>query len=266
MFLNANNRPIFDYSEVKLKIAAKLIESDSVDSVERTFKNIKKKLRSYSKDNNQKVAFAIEPFTSEYFDYLSRYSNNLLIYSKPAENIGDYADEDFISLFKLLVDKNYGIAEKKKPTSFKEKVEKRLKTSRVSDRLDIKYRVPKNRVKSIFSSKEVDYIGVNDSIYSGNIIDTETDHYVIENKVYQLRALIDGLKNLAESLKLKNGGHHILYYNEPLGHKQKAVIHSLINDDTCPFLTKPWEKFEEEEKNIEKHGVGKFSDFLTVHG
>lgn len=264
MFLNAESKPVFDYSEDKLRVAAKIIDSDAVDSIERSLINIKKKVGAFSKDKKQIEAFDIEPFTSSYFDYLSRYSNNLLIYTKPSENIGDFRNEDFTSLFKLLVDKNYGIAEEK-PVSFKEKAEERLKTSWVSERLDIKYRVPKKKVKTIFSSKEVDYIGVNDSIYSGNIIDTATDHYVIENKVYQLRALIDGLMDLAESWKLKNGGHHILYYNEPEGKKQKNVIHDLMKDDTRKFSIKPWEMFEEEEKSIEKHGVGKFSEYIAKH-
>lgn len=264
MFLNAEKKPIFDYSEDKLRIAAKIVESDAVNSVEKVLKNIKKKVSSYSKDKKQTEAFNIEPFTSTYFEYLSRYSNNLLIYSKPSENMGDFENDDFKSLFRLLIDKNYGVIEEK-PISFKEKAEKRLKASKVSERLDIKYRVPKNRVKSILSNKEVDYIGVNDSIYSGNVIDTETDHYVIESKVYQLRALIDGLMDLAHSLHLKNEGHHILYYNEPVGRKQKEVIHDLLRDDTSPFLIKPWDTFEEEEKSIEEHGVGKFSEFIAEH-
>lgn len=264
MLLNADNKPVFDYSEDKLKVAAKIIDSDAVDSIERTLKNIKKKVRSYSKDKKQTEAFDIDPFTSGYFDYLSRYSNNLLIYSKPSENMGDFENEDFASLFKLLIDKNYGVVEEK-TVSFKDKAEKTLKASRVSERLDIKYRVPKERVKSIFSNKEVDYIGVNDSIYSGNIIDTATDHYVIENKVYQLRALVEGLQDLAKSFKMKNEGHHILYYNEPEGRKERDVIHDLMKDDTCPFLIKPWDKFEEEERNIEKHNVGKFSEYIAEH-
>lgn len=264
MFLNAENKPVFDYSVDKLRVAAKIIDSDAVESVERVLKNIRKKVLAHAKDNGQAEAFGVEPFTKGYFDYLSRYSNNLLAYSKPSKNIGDFGYEDFNSLFKLLVDKNYGVVEEK-PVSFKEKAEKRLRESRVSERLDIKYRVPKNRVKSIFSNKEVDYIGVNDSIYSGNIIDTSTDHYVIENKVYQIRALIDGLIDLAASLNLKKGGHHILYYNEPEGRKEKDVIHDLINDDTRKFLIKPWVEFHEEENSIEKHGVRKFSDFLAIH-
>jgi len=265
MFLNAENKPVFDYSDDKLRVASKLIDSNAVESIERTLKNIKKKVSSHSKDKKQLEAFDIEPFTSSYFDYLSRYSNNFLLYSKPSENIGDFTHEDFTSLFKLLVDVNYGI-EKERAISFKEKAEKRLKESKVSERLDIKYRVPKKRVKSILSNKEVDYIGVNNSIYSGNIIDTATDHYVMENKIYQLRALIDGLMDLAKSLKLKDEGHHILYYNEPEGYKQKDVIHHLMKDDTLPFLIKLWDEFEEEEKIIEDHGVGKFSEYIATHG
>ena len=113
MFLNAENKPVFDYSENKLRVAAKIIDSDAVDSIERTLKNIKRKVISFGKDEQQTEAFNVEPFTSGYFDYLSRYSNNLLIYSKPSENIGDFGNEDFKSLFRLLIDKNYGIVEEK---------------------------------------------------------------------------------------------------------------------------------------------------------
>ena len=264
MFLDTDRKPLFNYSEEKLKAASKIIDSEAVDSVERLLKNVKKKVDSLSKDKNQKEAFDVDPFTKSYFDYLNRYSNNLILYSKPAENIGDFKLEDFDSLFKLLVDNNYG-SEVKETRTFRKKVEETLRASRVSERLDIKYRVPKNRVKSILRSHEVDYIGANGKIYSGNVIDTSTDHYTIENKVYQVRALIDGLIELSDHFGLVKEGHHVVFFNEPKGRKQKDVIHDLTRDTTRHFKLKPWEMFEEEEREIERADVGKFSKLLTVN-
>ncbi|MCC5904607.1 MAG: hypothetical protein JJU13_00240 [Balneolaceae bacterium] len=262
MFLNANRKPLFDYSEDKLKMASKIINSEAVDSVEKLLKNIKRKIDSLSKDKNQKEAFDVDPFTNSYFDYLNRYSNNLILYSKPEENIGDFKLDDFDSLFKLLVDKNYGF-EEKETVVFGKKVEETLRASRVSERVDIKYRVPKDRVKSILRNHQVDYIGANGKIYSGNVIDTTTDHYTIENKVYQIRALISGLAELSGNLGLHTKGRHVVYFNEPAGSKQKDVIYDLHHDNTRPFKLKPWELFEEEEKELEDKNVGKFSEFLS---
>ncbi|MEX0661345.1 MAG: hypothetical protein WEA58_15590 [Balneolaceae bacterium] len=263
MFLNADRKPLFDYSENKLKAASKIIDSEAVDSVERLLKNIKKKVDSLSHDKNQKEAFDVNPFTSSYFDYLNRYSNNLILYSKPEENIGDFKLNDFDSLFKLLVDKDYGF-EVKKVVTFRNKVEETLRASRVSERVDIKYRVSKDRVKSILRNHEVDYIGANGKIYSGNVIDTTTDHYTIENKVYQIRALIDGLIELSGHLDLAKEGHHVVYFNEPEGKKQKDVIYDLEHDTTRQFVLKPWELFKEEEREIERENVGKFSELFST--
>lgn len=261
LFLNSDHRPVFDFSENKLKAASRIIDPDAVDSVEKMLKNIKRKVKSISKDSGQKEGFEIGTFSESYFDYLSRYSNNMLIYSKPSENIGDYKAGDFENLFKLMVDKNYGEKEKK-TVSFRQTVAKTLKSSVIADRVDIRYRIPKNRVKSVFSNHEVDYIGVNNNIISGNSLDTRTEPHSLEMKIYKVRALTDGLLDLAKALGFKNEGRHTLLFNEPEGKKQKEIIYSAKKDITSPFLLKPWEKFEEEERWIEEHSVRKFSEVI----
>lgn len=259
LFLNTDNRPIFDYSDLKLKAAARLIDPDAVDSVEKMLKNIKRKIKTLRKDSSQKEAFEIGAFSESYFDYLSRYSNNMVIYSKPTENSGDFSADDYSNLFKLLVDKHYGEKEFK-PVSFRKTVAKALKSSPISNRVDLRYRIPKNKVKSLFSNHEVDYIGINESIISGNSLDTHTDPHTLEMKIYKLRALTDGLLDLANVLGFKNEGRHTLLYNDPEGRKQKDIIYSAKKDITSHFKLKPWEEFEEEEHWIEEHNVRKFSE------
>lgn len=264
MVLNTGNRPLFDFSEKKLKAASKLIGTDAIDTIERTLKYVKREIESVSVDVNQVEAFEIEPFTKDYFEYLNRYSNNILEYSKPTENEGSFKVSDFEELFKLFVDSNYGIKIKEE-ISFKESFENKLSNSRVSDRLDIKYRVSKERVNTIFSNTEVDYIGVNGSIYTGHVLDTNFSHNSLENKIHKIRSLIIGLDGLSKKYKLKSNGEHIVYYNEPDNSKNKDIIHNISKDKTLPFSLKPSEYFEEEEKIFEERNVNKFSEFLALN-
>ncbi|HKJ30218.1 MAG TPA: hypothetical protein VKA34_00255 [Balneolales bacterium] len=259
LFMNTDNRPIFDYSEEKLKIAGNLFDTDIVISLSKLFRNIKKKTDSISKDKNQLEAFDVIPFTESYFKYLNSYSNNLLFYSDPSENIGDFKRNDFRELFRLLVDRNYG-EETKVEKTFKSTVRDRINSSSVKDKMDVFYKVSKNTVKTIYRDHEVDYIGVNGSIISGNSVDLKKDPYNLENKFYLLKELANGLINLASELKMKNEGKHIVFHNDPEGKKNKDLLYDAIHDDTNKLTFKHWDEFNTEEKWIAETPLKKFSE------
>lgn len=261
LFLNSDKKPVFDYSEDKLKIASNLVGSDTVNSLERMLRNIRKKATFISKDRNQIEAFDINPFTESYFNYLNNYSNNILLYSNPSDNYGDFNFGDFEELFRLLVDKKYGIEEHKEE-SFKSSVRKRITSSVVEEKMDIFYTVPNESVKTIYNSHKVDYIGVNRSIMSGNSVDMKGDPYNLENKFYLLRVLVKGLLDLAKQLEMSNQGKHIVFYNEPEGKKNKDLLYNAFKDDSSPLQFKPWESFEEEEEWIASEPFKKFSELI----
>lgn len=260
LLLNAYKKPIFDYSNEKLKIAANLVGAETTDSIERKLKNIKKKITSISETENQIEAFDINPFSESYLKYLNNYSNNLLVYSNPSENHGDFCVDDFIDLFRLLIDKNFEIKDKEEE-SFKSVVKKRINSSVVKEKMDIFYKVPKKSVETIYRDHIVDFIGVNGSIISGNSIDMKGDPYNLENKFYLLRVLIDGLLNLAQKFKMKNAGKHIVFFNDPEGRKNKDLLHDALNDSSSPLTLKHWDDFEEEEEWIANTSITKFSEF-----
>ncbi len=177
LFLNINNKPLFDYSENKLRITAKLTDSGFIESLEKMLRNIKKKISS-SVNSFQSEAFEIKLFSESYFRYLNNYCNNILHYSNPSENTGIFKSEEFESLFRLFVDKDYG--KKKVYTNFKDIVKEKITTSKVRDKIDVFYRIPKNTLKTIYRDHEVDYIGVNGSIFTGNSIDLTGEPYNLE--------------------------------------------------------------------------------------
>jgi hypothetical protein len=265
LLLNADNKPVFDYSIDKLKVAAKLIDAEAVESVKRLFKNISKEIEKYFKTASQKEAFEITPFSYNYFEYLSRYSNNLLLYSNPEENFGNFDSGDFRELFRLLIDKEYGVEELKE-ISFKDEFEYRIKNSKVSNRLDIKYRLSKKRVPTILSNTEVDYIGANGCLYTGHVVDTHSRNSFVENKLYKIRSLVIGLNKLSVKLGLNEKGEHIVYFNEPKNDSEKDLLFRLTKDETLPFSVEHWEYFAEEEKRLEEGNVGKFSSFIRELG
>jgi hypothetical protein len=261
LFLNTGERPLFDYSERKLKVASKLIDADAAESIEKLFGNLKKKTASVSENENQKEAFELTPFKESYFNYLNKYSNNLLSYSNPSANRGDFRRSDYNELFRLLIDKNYNKQAEKKAT-FKDSVKQRISGSAIEEKTDTFYKVSKEKVESIYRDHTVDYIGVNGSIISGNSVDMKGDLYNLENKFNLLRVLANGLINLAQKLRLKEENIHIVYYNEPEGKNNKELLYSALHDQTTPLTFKHWEQFEEEEKWIAKNDIVKFSELM----
>ena len=263
LFLNADKRPAFDYSEEKLKVAANLIGSDATDSIERMLRNIKKKADSVSKDKNQVEAFNINPFTESYFNYLNNYNNNLLLYSDPSENRGDFNSSDYRELFRLLIDKRYG-REAEKEESFKTSVRKKINSSVVKEKMDVFYKVPKSSVKTIYRNHEVDYVGINGMITSGNSVDMEGDFYNLENRFNLFRLLAEGLTKFAENNNLAKGGHHTVFYNEPVGKRNKELLYDALHDDSNPVVFKHWEEFSEEEAWVDNNSFRKFSEVINT--
>ena len=261
LFLNADNKPLFDYSETKLRIAAKLTDSGSIDSVEKILRNIKRKI-SASTRPDQIEAFEIGPFTESYFKYLSNYSNNILHYSDPTENRGIFRPEEFTGLFRLLVDREYGVT--KVDRSFKDVVKKRISSSIVKEKIDVFYRIPKETIKTVYADHEVDYIGVNGSIFSGNSIDFSRDPYNLEHKLYLLKFVALGLINLSEKLNLNDSGgnKHIVYYNDPEGSKNKGLLHDAKTEEGSPLIFKHWDEFNDDENWIVNTPTHKFSELV----
>jgi len=259
LFLNADKKPVFDYSEEKLKVASKIVGSETTDSLQRILRNIKKKTESLSDNDKQAEAFDVKPFSESYFRYLNNYSNNLITYSDPAKNHGDFTLADYKELFRLLVDKKYGIEEEEEE-SFKTLVKKKINSSVIREKMDVFYKVPKKSVETIYRDHIVDYIGVNGSIISGNTVDMKSSPYNLENKFHLFKSLATGLFKLSHKLNLKEEGKHVVFYNEPEGDKNKDLLHGVLKDSSSPLILKHWEEFEEEAHWVANKPITKFSE------
>jgi hypothetical protein len=102
---------------------------------------------------------------SEYFNYLSKYSNGLLKFTSPSMIADEINDEKFEKLFQLFVEKSVKPVElfsdsKEVERIFSEKIKTKLIT-RVKDKVHVNQSIDNTIVPSLFSPFHMDCIGLN---------------------------------------------------------------------------------------------------------
>lgn len=263
MLANSQYGPIFDYSSRKLSIAGKLVGNDVVGYMEQKLKKIKKKSDRERGSGNQLHAFSIDPFSSGYISYVHGYANNVLVVSEPEYLKEDISIEVFTRFFRHYVDQDYGIKKPHKSKPLKKRFRSKLKQSQLANCVDINYKIKGDLLESVYRDHEVDYIGVNGSIASGNSIDLNSDPRSIEYNLLIYRQIATGLNRRfppKSDKTLKN--RHIAYINEPEGKEQKELLYLAKKDSENPLIFKDWEEFEEEEEKLLGLSIRKFSDIV----
>lgn len=114
-------------------------------------------------ENNKNLLFENQHlFTPEYFEYLNRYSNNLIQFSKPSLLFEDINKEKFEKLYQVFV--GFDQPEIKKETVnekiFSDKIEKKL-VSRVKDKVHTNIVFSDKIISSLYFKFEMDCIGLN---------------------------------------------------------------------------------------------------------
>ena len=93
----------FDYSKEKIKLVPQLMVQET-NSIEVFVTNILEKIKEEAKQANQEIVSAETTkaqsvFTVDYFDYLSKYNNNLIQFTKPSTILDSFTEKDFQRYF-----------------------------------------------------------------------------------------------------------------------------------------------------------------------
>ncbi|MCF8348581.1 MAG: hypothetical protein K9G61_07175 [Bacteroidales bacterium] len=143
-----------------------LTDASNLDFIEREIGNkVKEQNRIFVE--NKKTLFVGIPslLSSDYFSYLSRYSNGLLKFSPPAFIADNIDDDKFTKLFSLFVDSsavtlNADDSAKQIERVFYEQVNTKL-ISRVKDVIHVDQNFDNKVVPSLFTPFKMDCIGLN---------------------------------------------------------------------------------------------------------
>ena len=103
LIMVTKNGVYFDYSKEKIKLVPQLLVRKTND-IEVFIIDILEKIKDKVKQANQEIVSADTTkaksvFTLDYFDYLSKYNNNLIQFTKPSAILDSFTEKDFQRYF-----------------------------------------------------------------------------------------------------------------------------------------------------------------------
>lgn len=172
----------FRFSKNKIAVVKELLSQQAVKYLKDTLKQI-----SFSvSEENEKfkglyagISTLNKSFSLGYLEYLSRYSNNLLIFSKPKTIELEPSEELFEILFKKYVDEFAFVETVSEPRSFDNY--RTAFFNRVKSHFNIEQEVTPEIVKGLIMPVKVDLIGKNEIPVYAQTIDLERQNYHIQN-------------------------------------------------------------------------------------
>ena len=198
----------FRFSKEKKQIAKSLVSVDNsiIDFLElEIVKKINDTNLNFKKSKLELFDFN-QNLSSGYFDYLSKYSNGILRFSKPNYIASDLDDSQFLELFKLFVDST-DVGVQKKINSIDKVFYDRINTNlieRVKDRVHINFKFDSNLIPTI-TTFDIDCIGLNGAFVGAKSLPFTQSKDVLQKSIQTYISVIAHLsKEKAKSLADNN--------------------------------------------------------------
>jgi hypothetical protein len=237
----SSNRYFFQFSVKKMKIAKSLLDDNS-DFVDFFENQIVSKFSSLNKsiESAESTLFVSDKLlTADYFNYMNRYSNNLVQFSKPFYLNKDIDINDFKKLFALLIgdDFQYSLKDITNQQEFETRIKEKL-IDTVKEKVHVYAKLTEKVVPSLYFPFELDCIGMNGVITAAKSIDFNRNEVTIDRNLshyFQISTLLAKIFNkdkrdnnfyliADEPEKVNSKEHHI--WVQLKKQKQFEIIHS----------------------------------------
>lgn len=197
MIMSNGKETKFRFSKTKLNIIKPLIPTQNHYFLKSYFKNIEKEIASIKEDKSQ-LGFQIHKSNNwvneSYFNYLSRYSNNIVQFSKPEKISLNIDDASFNTIYNKYVFES--VIENIKPT-IKEDINYLVRNnlySKIETKVNIDAKIDPSEFTELISPVNVNFIGKNGKIVSGQTIDFKKRYFDLErdlNKYISFTKAVD---------------------------------------------------------------------------
>lgn len=223
MIMVCRDTIFFHYSQSKLSIIKKIISNSTykaaLDYLKLIHKTIDNNAHANLKDNTLglKVETKYSRILNEsYFDYLSRYNNNLILFSKPKALDIDASQEIFKKLFKKLVDEFSFEPTVKKDHQLD--LFKRNFFPSVKTYFNTEQEIDFSVFQGLYTPVKVDLLGKNDIEVFGQSVDFEKNIRSIEYNIGNLLQINKALPKAKQFVlgiepNKKNKTHHQVWKN-----------------------------------------------------
>lgn len=235
----------FSYSVEKLKVIKDLFTAEA-------YASIKLHLKSLSTLSVECMSDALHSdrgqtiFREEYFNYLSRYAQNLITYSSPNHIDLEITDSIFNALFEKFV---FHLPETHKVKSRPiEVVRKRLIRS-IAGKVNFDFEFQKNEIPGLIVPAKIWFIGKNEVQVTGETKDFNGAPHLIQQQINAHLFLIEKIKQTKEG---KNG-HFFLIGDEP----EKSLIEN----------HKLWEAIKDSKMldMVPTNEIGRIEEYIHEH-
>lgn len=251
LIMSNGEKTIFKVSNSKLHIIKGLISINRFNILKNYFNNIKNEINTKKDDFKLDIQSNISNnwLNESYFSYLSRYSNNLVIYSEPKSINSDVNLDFFKSIFVKYVfeyDEEINVI---KHEDILSKVRIEL-LEKIEDRVNLNVTVNSSDFNELLTPVDVNFIGKNGVIVAGQTIDFSKRMYNLEN---DLTRYISFTKAVDYSSSQK--GKYFLVGQEP-------------NKTAYPSNYKTWKNVKESHlvEYVDLSETDKIEEYITSKG
>lgn len=228
------------FSEEKKAIAKKLLGSNP-DAIDYISRQITDKVVDINREvsSNQPSFFSLNSFiNSDYFNYLSNYSNGLLRFSNSIF-LNDSIDKNkFQNLFKLLVDKNFSEDIQVSDDSdivFKSRIENRL-IKKVVGKVHTNLTLKMNQFNGLYFNFNIDCIGRNGALVAAKSVSFHKKSETIDKELGHYSTVIS---LLSYNFPAKEGINRFFIIGDepsPLSSKEHAIWEQLHKNPTVSLI------------------------------
>lgn len=219
----SNAKYYLKFSNRKIKIAKSLI-SESSEIVDFFQSQLTSRIESLNREINSddlKLFFDKSIYSAGFFDYLSRYSNNLIQFSKSNFVSSELKQDDFEKLFYLLIgdDLHTTLQAFSKWEEFENRIQTKL-IDQVKEKVHVYAKLTEKVIPSLYFVYDLDCIGINGVITAAKSIDFNRNEMTIDRNIghyFQVATLL--AKNYSRD-KIDNNFYLIV--DEPANINSKA--------------------------------------------
>ncbi len=227
------------FSDKKLKFAKKIISNSSVD-FDFIINQIKENLQIHNSQNDKTKLFnqSDEFSNPSFFDYLNKYSNGLLQFSKPKFMFNDENSFDFENLVNHLFNESlYKEAIKLDDNfiRFKELINTKL-ISKVEKQVHVNYKLSPKLFPSIYFNYEMDCLGLNGSLIGAKSLTFDKTLQVIDKDISHYFTLISNLSNTYNKSLKENDFYLISEEPQNIDSKEHILWESINNNDLLKVI------------------------------
>ena len=185
LFCVDGDQAFFHFSEKKVKIISKLFTKQAEHLIKSTMNSITKSVNDFNLESNSTAVLGSTKekgkLSLSYFNYLSRYNNNLIQFTAPKEIDLDIDRTIFETLFckYIFSDEEFTILPEDRVSDFKKFYPDFL--SKATQYVNTNFKVTKDHISGLISPKKVDMIGKNGSFNLAHSVDFSTSFQTLNH-------------------------------------------------------------------------------------